>query len=113
MAKKSKKSAEIIEAQIANPAVEPETSTPAEPKKLIVAQRKFDRWFVYFRGVAPKDNVGCGCKTAKSALRYMYLLKARHGAVISTSDYNRLKEEALKEESLKTEAVKEHAQIEG
>jgi hypothetical protein len=26
---------------------------------LIVAQRKFNRWYVYFKGVAPKDNVGC------------------------------------------------------
>lgn len=49
----------------------------ATSRKLIVAIRKFDRWFVYFKGVAPKDNVGCGCKTARCALRYMYLLKAR------------------------------------
>ena len=69
MAKKTKKSAENIAAQTAAPAVE---ATPAitptaqqgeTPRRanLIVAQRKFDRWYVYFKGVAPKDNVECGC----------------------------------------------------
>ena len=72
MAKKTKKSAENIAAQTAAPAVE---TTPTVTPKLIVAQRKFNRWYVYFKGVAPKDNVGCGCKTAKSAIRYMHLLK--------------------------------------
>ncbi len=28
------------------------------------------------QGRGSKDNVGCGCKTAKSAMRYMHLLKA-------------------------------------
>ncbi len=65
--------------------------------KLIVAQRKYDRWYVYFKGVAPKDNVGCPCKTAKSAMRYMQLLKHRHGAVISQNIYERLAFEASKE----------------
>ena len=90
MAKKTKKSAEIIAA----PAVE---TTPAITPKLIVAQRKFDRWYVYFKGVAPKDNVGCGCKTAKSAMRYMHLLKARYGATISQNIYERLQFEAARE----------------
>ena len=56
MAKKTKKSAENITAQTAVPAVE---TTPTVTPKLIVAQRKFNRWYVYFKGVAPKDNVGC------------------------------------------------------
>ena len=56
----------------------------------IVAQHKFNRWYVYFKGVAPKDNVGCGCKTAKSAIRYMHLLKSRYGATISQNIYERL-----------------------
>ena len=63
MAKKTKKSAEKKVAQTPAPAVE---TVPAITPKLIVAQRKFNRWYVYFKGVAPKDNVGCGCKTAKS-----------------------------------------------
>lgn len=94
MAKKTKKSAEKIEAQTAAPAVK---TTPATTPKLIVAIQKFGRWYVYFKGVAPKDNVGCGCKTAKSAMRYMHLLKARYGATISQNVYERLQFEAAKE----------------
>lgn len=94
MAKKTKKSAENIAAQTAAPAVE---TTPTVTPKLIVAQRKFDRWYVYFKGVAPKDNVGCCCKTAKSAIRYMHLLKARYGATISQTIYERLQFEAARE----------------
>ena len=94
MAKKTKKSAENITAQTAAPAVE---TVPAITPRLIVAQRKFNRWYVYFKGVAPKDNVGCGCKTAKSAMRYMHLLKARYGATISQNIYERLQFEAQRE----------------
>ena len=94
MAKKTKKSAEKKVAQTAAPVVE---TTPAITPKLIVAQRKYDRWYVYFKGVAPKDNVGCGCKTARSAMRYMHLLKARYGATISQNIYDRLQFEAARE----------------
>jgi hypothetical protein len=94
MAKKAKQITENIVPQNANPAVE---TSPASAPKLIVAQHKFNRWYVYFKGVAPKDNVGCGCKTAKSAIRYMHLLKARHGAIISQNVYDRLQFEAAKE----------------
>ena len=94
MAKKTNKSAEKIVAQTAASAVE---TTPAITPKLIVAQRKFNRWYVYFKGVAPKENVGCGCKTAKSAIRYMHLLKARYGATISQNIYERLQFEAARE----------------
>ncbi len=64
---------------------------------VIVAQRKFDRWYVYFQGVRPEDNVGCGCKTAKSAIRYMHLLRHRYGAVISQYIYDRLQFAAQQE----------------
>ena len=94
MAKKTKKSAEKKVAQTIVPAVE---TVPAITPKLIVAQRKFNRWYVYFKGVAPKDNVGCGCKTAKSAMRYMHLLKARYGATVSQNIYERLQFEAQRE----------------
>lgn len=62
--------------------------------KLIMVQRKFDRWFVYLKGVPPKQNPSCACKTAKSAIRYMYLLQLRYGAVISQNLYDRLQFEA-------------------
>lgn len=95
MARKAKKSTENIATAVA-PTVE--TTAPVTPK-LIVAQRKFNRWYVYFKGVAPKDNVGCGCKTAESAMRYMHLLKARYGATISQNIYERLQFEAAREEA--------------
>ena len=100
MATKKTKSqnAELPAAQTAAPVAEAtQEKTQAVAPKLIVAQHKFGRWYVYFKGVAPKDNVGCGCKTAKSAMRYMHLLKARHGAVISQNVYERLQFEAAKE----------------
>ncbi len=104
MAKKTSKSAENKKAQTASTRAKKQTAAPtteATPAtvtpKLIVAQRKFDRWYVYFKGVAPKDNVGCGCKTAKSAMRYMHLLKARYGATISQNIYERLQFEAARE----------------
>lgn len=63
MAKKTKKSAENIAAQTASalcpgketaaPAVE---TTPTVTPKLIVAQRKFDRWYVYFRNIQKIAN---------------------------------------------------------
>ncbi len=94
MAKKTKKSAEKKVAQTTAPVVD---TTPTITPRLIVAARKFNRWYVYFKGVAPKDNVGCGCKTAKSAIRYMHLLKARYGATISQNIYERLQFEAQRE----------------
>ena len=95
MAKKAKKSAENTTAQVANSVAE---QTPAVKPKLIVCKRSFGRWYVYFKGVAPKDGqCGCGCKTAKSAMRYMHLVKARYGATISQNCYERLQFEAQRE----------------
>ncbi len=94
MAKKAKKSTENIAAQVANPVAE--QTAPSTPK-LIVCQRKFGRWYIYLKGVRPADNCGVGCKTAKSAIRYMHLVKARYGAVISQNCYERLRFEAQRE----------------
>lgn len=71
---------------------------PAPAKKLIVVKRtKNNRWYVYFRGVMPDKNVGCSCRTAKSALKYMFIVKSRHCAIISKEAMNLLKAEAKKE----------------
>lgn len=80
-------------------AQEPQTVQKSQQtsKKYIVAQKKFNRWYVYFKGVKPEENVGCGCKTAKSAIRYIYLLKHRHDAIISKKVFELLKAEAAKE----------------
>ena len=103
MAKKTSKTAENKKAKTTSTRAKKQTQAPVVDTKptltpkLIVAQRKFNRWYVYFKGVAPKDNVGCGCKTAQSAIRYMHLLKARYGAVISQTIYDRLAFEAARE----------------
>ena len=87
---KATKAAQIQSAEIAIPKA---TVTP----RIIVAQQKFGRWYVYFQGVCPEENVGCGCKTAKSAIRYMHLLKHRYGAIISQTIYDRIKADADRE----------------
>ena len=90
MAKKvSRKAAKVAKQNVQDIVIPKATVTPL----LIVAQRKYDRWYVYFQGVRPEDNVGCGCKTAQSAIRYMHLLKHRYGAVISQNIYDRIKAE--------------------
>lgn len=96
MARKAKKQSENAKAQVFNP--NSVDTTPTVKPHLIVAKRiKSNRWYVYFQGVAPEHNVGCGCKTAKSAMRYMHLLKYRFGAVISQNIYDRLAFEAQRE----------------
>lgn len=89
MARKAKKSTEITNAQSSISTVVEAVTTPMQ-QKLIVVQRKFNRWYVYLKGVEPSKNCGCGCKTAKSAIRYMHLVKARYGAAISQNCYERL-----------------------
>ena len=93
MTKKVSKKSEEVAQQVEEVEIPKATVTP----HLIVAQQKFGRWYVYFKGVPPKDNVGCGCKTAKSAIRYMHLLKHRYSAVIIQDIYEQLKTEASKE----------------
>lgn len=113
MARKSKKSEKetapmtqtvAVETVETTPAVTetqetPETSenqeAPKKKKLLIVYKQTSGRYYVYFKGVPPKDNVGCGCKTPESAVRYMHLLRKRHEAVID--------EKCLKELSALTE----------
>lgn len=94
MARKAKQVTPAPTTQFVASAVD---TRPTVTPKLIVAQHKYGRWYVYFQGVVPKDNVGCGCKTAKSAMRYMHLLRTRYGAVISQNIYDRLQFEAAKE----------------
>lgn len=84
-----------VQAQIFEEVVAPEENT--EKKMLIVMKPSFGRFYVYFKGVRPELNVGCGCKTAKSAMRYMLLLKKKHNAEIFNKDYEILKAEAAKE----------------
>ncbi len=93
MATKTTKRASAKKQSAKEIAIPQATVTP----RLIVAQQKYGRWYVYFQGVRPEDNVGCGCKTAKSAIRYMHLLRFRYGAVISQNIYARLQYAAQQE----------------
>ena len=68
-----------------------------EYRKVIAVKQSFGRFYVYFKHVAPKDNVGCGCKTAQSAMRYCRLLKARHNAYLPDEVYQLLMAESAKE----------------
>lgn len=99
--KKSSRKAKVepqVEAVVADvEAVEAENKPAVPAKKLICVKQSYGRWYVYFRGIKPEDNVGCGCKTAKSAIRYMMFLKKNHGAEIFNKDYQMLKAEAAKE----------------
>ena len=75
-----------------------EATAQAPATKLIVAIKRFDRYWVYFKGIAPENNVGCACRTAQKAINYMKLLTARHqDARIDVETYARLQEEAQKE----------------
>ena len=96
-AKATKKVENPIEVQVVSNEEVIASEDNAERKPLIVMKPSYGRFYVYFKGVKPEDNVGCGCKTAKSAIRYMLMLKQKHNAVIFNKDYEILKAEAAKE----------------
>lgn len=84
--------------QVASTPEAAQESTPAAAPHLIVVKRTVNgRWFVYFKGVRPENNPSSSCKTATSAIRYMYKLKHLHGATISQESYDMLKAEQAKE----------------
>ena len=96
--RKAKVEPQVEAVEVAQVEVVEEENQQATPaKKLICVKQSYGRWYVYFRGVKPEDNVGCGCKTAKSAIRYMMFLKKNHDAEIFNKDYQMLKAEAAKE----------------
>lgn len=69
----------------------------AERRKVIAVKESFGRYYVYFRGVAPEQNVGCGCKSKQSAMRYCHLLMARYNAFLPEAVISMLKSETAKE----------------
>ena len=90
MTKKTSSKAEEILSTNVESQVE-EVAQSSKSSKLIVCKPKGDRYYVYFRGVIPENNVCCGCKSPQKAINYMFLLKKRHNAVISKKDYEALK----------------------
>lgn len=97
--KKAAKAAEAPQAEpakeVAEPAVEdaPEQAEEQQPaaKVIQVKLTASGRWYVFYRGIKPSENVGCGCKTAASAMKYCRLLKQRDKAYIPDEVYQMLK----------------------
>lgn len=78
--------------------VQPEAAAHASPSKLLVFKRSRNNGFyVYLLGVMPDDNIGCNCRTAKSAIRFMLWKKRELGASISQSHFAALKQLAAAE----------------
>lgn len=95
--KSSTKAAKAAQAKAVEQApAEVEAAEDKPAKKVITFKMSYDRYYVFFRGVAPAENIGCGCKTALSALRYAMMMKQKHDAIIDKKAYATLKAEAQK-----------------
>lgn len=96
---RTKKTTEAAVAQA--PATEAQTTAapaPAERTKVLVFKRSRNNGFyVYLLGVMPDQNIGCNCRTAKSAMRFMLWKKRELGASISESHFSELKQLAAAE----------------
>ena len=88
-AAKSEATAAATEQQ-PQPQAEP---TASKPNKLLVFKRSRNNGFyVYLLGVMPEENIGCNCRTAQSAMRFMLWKKRELGASISEQHFNELKQ---------------------
>lgn len=73
-------------------------ATAPKPAKLLVFKRSRNNGFyVYLLGVMPDENIGCNCRTAQSAMRFMLWKKRELGASISEQHFNELKQLAAAE----------------
>lgn len=73
-------------------------ATASKPNKLLVFKRSRNNGFyVYLLGVMPDENIGCNCRTAQSAMRFMLWKKRELGASISEQHFNELKQLAAAE----------------
>lgn len=100
--KRSKKAAAKSEATTAAaPEQQPQPqaeATASKPNKLLVFKRSRNNGFyVYLLGVMPDENIGCNCRTAQSAMRFMLWKKRELGASISEQHFNELKQLAAAE----------------
>ena len=96
---RTKKTAEATVAQA--PAAEVQTEAPAAPaertKVLVFKRSRNNGFYVYLLGVMPDQNIGCNCRTARSAMRFMLWKKRELGASISESHFAELKQLAAAE----------------
>lgn len=99
--KRSSKKAAKSEATAAAPEQQPQPqaeATASKPNKLLVFKRSRNNGFyVYLLGVMPDENIGCNCRTAQSAMRFMLWKKRELGASISEQHFNELKQLAAAE----------------
>ena len=73
-------------------------ATASKPNKLLVFKRSRNNGFyVYLLGVMPDENIGCNCRTAQSAMRFMLWKKRELGASISEQHFSELKQLAAAE----------------
>lgn len=97
----SHKKAAKSEATAAAPEQQPQPqaeATASKPNKLLVFKRSRNNGFyVYLLGVMPEENIGCNCRTAQSAMRFMLWKKRELGASISEQHFNELKQLAAAE----------------
>ena len=92
----SKKAAKSEATTAAAPEQQPQPqaeATASKPNKLLVFKRSRNNGFyVYLLGVMPDENIGCNCRTAQSAMRFMLWKKRELGASISEQHFNELKQ---------------------
>ena len=92
----SKKAAKSEATTAAAPEQQPQPqaeATASKPSKHLVFKRSRNNGFyVYLLGVMPDENIGCNCRTAQSAMRFMLWKKRELGASISEQHFNELKQ---------------------
>ena len=97
----SKKAAKSEATTAAAPEQQPQPqaeATASKPSKHLVFKRSRNNGFhVYLLGVMPDENIGCNCRTAQSAMRFMLWKKRELGASISEQHFNELKQLAAAE----------------
>lgn len=95
---RTKKTAAQPVAEAPAPADQAAEAAPAEKAKVLVFKRSRNNGFyVYLLGVMPEQNIGCNCRTAKSAMRFMLWKKRELGASISESHFTELRQLAAAE----------------
>lgn len=74
-----------------------EAAAAEQPKLLVYKRSRNGGFYVYLLGVMPEDNIGCNCRSAKKAIRYMLWKKRELGASISEKHFTELRQLAAAE----------------
>ena len=96
--KRSRKAAAKPEATAApEQQTQPEAAATEKNRLLVFKRSRNNGFYVYLLGVMPEENIGCNCRTAQSAMRFMLWKKRELGASISEQHFNELKQLAAAE----------------